>query len=406
MLEPAGEGGLGARARATGERGGGGAGDPPIRVAQGDGEHVHGAVPRGEPEEERRAAADHGAVVADRGGEPVERAPVPHGRERLERGDAHGGAAIGELAIREVRRERLLEPGERAEERGLHLRLGLARERGGEQRRGGARPERLEGADRAEPAARVGGREVGHRALVERAIRPRPEEIPEPRPVSRADPHAPLRVEPAAELGDARGGRDGLPLARGPLRTPEPCRDGGVPEDPERLDLGAQLGDEPGEIRLAVLRRGLAGRPGGAVEPRPIDQPAEEPLALGLEQPDPVVELGGAPLDLGALRLLGRERLLELHFPPAHAARVSARAVRRGPGRGELGLELGHPALEEDDLLERAPEEALRLVVVLRAARPAVHSRPPARRPWRSRLIMGSCGDIGDYDTGIREANI
>ncbi len=381
MLEATREGRLGAGARAARERRGGGAGDAAVRVAEGDGERLDRPITRREPEEQRGAAADHRARIGEGGRQAVGGAVGADRREGLEGRHADRRTRIGELAVGEIGGEGLLEARERAEERGLHLGLGLAGERRREERRRGAGAERLEGADRPEPLARVGRGEVVHRALVERAVGAGGEEIPEAHAVGARDPEPPLGVEPAAELGDARRAVLAL-LLDGGRAVPEPRRDGGGAERAERLDLGPQLGDEPGEVGLVLVRRRRARRARRALEAGPLDEPAEEPLPLGLEEPDPVLGLGGAAVGVGARAPLSRERLLELDLAAPGHRRLAARALRGGHGGAELGLELGDPALEEDDLLEGAPEEALRIVDVPRAALPAVHTRP-ARPPPR-----------------------
>jgi len=75
----------------------------------------------------------------------------------------------------------------------------------------------------------------------------------------------------------------------------------------------------------------------------------------------------------------------ELDFPPTRLSRVGEWSLGRGSGRAQLGLKLRDAALEEDDRLERAPEDPRRVdhladALDLRSVRhsPAVACCPPA----------------------------
>ena len=383
VLERAGQGALRARGGPAGERGGGGAGDAAIRVRERHRERRLGPLAGGEPEEQRRAAADDRARVARAPPASAAPGPTPARPPRAPRAPppAPPGARPRARAAASSARERLLEPGQRAEQRGLHLGLGLAPERGGEERRRRLRPERLERAHGARAAARRRGAES--------------------RPSSARTGRGPRGWRAAPSSGRVAAGEPirpaNRPRSREARATGRPARHGGGrrapsarrPRGAARLpaastaafyarsssSLPAQLGDEAGQVRAASSGR-LAVGAGRAGEPGPLDEPR------GSRSRSPSSSLTRSESSAVRRRRLAAPRSAALSCSSSTSRRRRGRRRPRSPAppwrraARELRLQLRDAALEEHDLLERAAQELLRLDDGPRPSPPRPFARP------------------------------
>ncbi len=207
-----------------------------------------------------------------------------------------------------------------------------------------------------------------------------------------AQPHPPLGPEPLGQ----RGHRLGHPLAARrrdrPGGAPEPGPLGRRLPASQRHDLGPELGDEAGQVGAALLGTRRAVGAGGAAHPGPLHQPAEQPLPLALQEPYALGQILGAGLGVGAGAAIRGRGVRQLDLPAPRLGGVAPGPLGRGSGCFQLRLELGHPALEEDDLLQRAPEDSLRVEHATAALHPVHHSTPPwpAACPIPARLGIPS----------------
>ena len=183
---------------------------------------------------------------------------------------------------------------------------------------------------------------------------------------SRPAASKPRAISPTAACGGMVGSA--------PSSSRMPGRLGGELPGAQPVDLGAQLGDEAGQVGLLAGGRSLAG---GAGDAGLVDEAGEEALALPLEQPDALGELGLAVT--GALELAAGARQLGggggLAGPCAGGGFLLAR--RHVARRRQLALQLREPALEVDDLLERSSEQPFRISAQPRLHQPIGTHRDP-----------------------------
>ena len=285
VVEGAGQRRLRGGGGAPGERQRGRPGHAAVTIGERRTQRLLGARSTGESEQQHGTAPHERARVTERREQSRLGALAGQRNHGVERGAPHHRARVGELASSHVDCGRTGQRAERGEQRHLHLGVPLAPHRCGDERRGGPGahdPQRVGGTP---SGARVGGGEVVHGGLVERPLGAALEPVLQPDRLGPRQADSPGGLEALCDLAHA-GVRPERHDRR--LLEPQPGRLGGQLPRSKPLDLGAQLGDEAGQVGLLsgrLARRGSAGDAGL------VDEAGEEALALPLQQPDPLREL-------------------------------------------------------------------------------------------------------------------
>ena len=332
-----------------------GAGHARVPVGEGRPQGLLDGGAAGESELEHGAAADERTRVAERREQARLGRLAGERRHGVERRAPHRRPGIGELARGHVRDRRLAQRGERPEERHLDLLVPLPPHRGGDQRGRGPGAHGAQGIGGTAAGVAVLRGQVLHRRLVERALGAALHAALHPDGLGAGHAEPPGGLEDLGDLAHRRVRRDGDQRR---LVDAQPGRLGGGLPGAEPIDLGAQLGDEARQVGLLAGGILLAG---SAVDAGLVDEAGEETLPLPLEQPDPFSQLRlpvarDLHLAAGAGQLGGGGGL------PGAGAGSRLLLPRRDVARSrQLALQLGEPALEVDDLLERSSEQRFRI---------------------------------------------